>query len=213
MRGKGKKQLEQKCGGDAAEIMLVHAVAVPSASRAPPATHERPVATHEQRPAPPPPPPPKSHNISNDNISNISRHRRQLIAAAWPVRRTAALWAGQQRSLPAPRSTRRTRPIPAPDNHGNHVGLQATLVTIRRDAAGISLVVAAREGVRLPLNPRKGVAAHHLRPCRSSAAGQNRCAEWWRDWGAAHPPPPSPPAALRPQRIGKGAVNHPALQG
>jgi hypothetical protein len=42
MRGKGKKQLEQKCGGDAAEIMLVHAVAVPSASRAPPATHERP---------------------------------------------------------------------------------------------------------------------------------------------------------------------------
>jgi hypothetical protein len=24
MRGKGKKQLEQKCGGDAAEIMLVH---------------------------------------------------------------------------------------------------------------------------------------------------------------------------------------------
>ena len=36
MRGNGKKQLEQKCGGDAAEIMLVHAVAAPSASRAPP---------------------------------------------------------------------------------------------------------------------------------------------------------------------------------
>ena len=56
---------------------------------------------------------------------HAAQHRCQRMQRRLPTytQRTAVLWAGQQRSLPAPRSTHCTRPTPSLDNHGNCVGL------------------------------------------------------------------------------------------